>query len=76
MAFDIEAQRALYHEKNAHLDKFLESVEPLEFYREVFPVGSFERKGHYEDAKGNGIALIIPHKGRHVKRRTLTDELV
>ena len=75
MAFDIEAQRALYHEKNAHLDKFLESVEPLEFYREVFPVGSFERKGHYEDAKGNGIALIIPHKGRCVKRRTLTDEL-
>ena len=40
----LERQRALYREKNAHLDQFLEPVEPYEFYREIFPKGSFERK--------------------------------
>ena len=45
----LERQRALYREKNAHLDQFLEPVEPYEFYREIFPKGSFERKGHYEE---------------------------
>ena len=58
----LERQRALYREKNAHLDQFLEPVEPYEFYREIFPKGSFERKGHYEDAKGNAIALTVPKK--------------
>ena len=53
----LERQRALYREKNAHLGKYLEPVEPFEFYREIFPEGSFERRGHFEDAKGNGIAL-------------------
>ena len=49
-------------EKNEHLEKFLEPVTPFEFYREIFPVGSFERKGHFEDAKGNGIAVTVPPK--------------
>ena len=48
----LERQQALYREKNAHLRQYLEPVEPYEFYREIFPEGSFERKGHYEDAKG------------------------
>ena len=56
----LERQRALYREKNAHLDQVLEPVKPYEFYREIFPKGSFERKGHYEDKKGNAIALTVP----------------
>ena len=27
-------------------------VKPKEFYRAVFPEGSFERAGHFEDGKG------------------------
>ena len=46
----MEQLRALYREKNEHLEKFLEPVTPFEFYREIFPVGSFESKGHFEDA--------------------------
>ena len=46
---NLEQMRALYREKNEHLEKFLEPVTPFEFYREIFPVGSFESKGHYED---------------------------
>ena len=53
----------LYMEKNAHLDQFLERVTPFEFYREIFPEGSFERKGCYEDRKANGIAVTLPGKG-------------
>ena len=56
----LEQLRELYREKNEHLEKFLEPVEPYEFYREIFPEGSFERKGHFEDRKGNGIAVTVP----------------
>ena len=55
----IQQQRALYLEKNTWLDANYERVEPHAFYREIFPVGSFERKGHFEDGKGNGIGISI-----------------
>ena len=58
----MEKLRALYREKNAHLRQYLEPVEPYEFYREIFPEGSFERRGHFEDGKGNAIALTVPQK--------------
>ena len=85
----LEQLRELYREKNEHLEKFLEPVEPYAFYREIFPEGSFERKGHFEDRKGNGIAVTVP-KGEvdkatgialqiegdgKAKRCTITDEL-
>ena len=56
----MEQLRELYREKNEHLERFLEPVTPFEFYRDIFPVGSFERKGHFEDEKGNGIAVTVP----------------
>ena len=59
----MERLQDLYREKNEYLEEFLEWITPYEFYREVFPVGSFERRGHFEDAKGNGIAVTIP-KGK------------
>lgn len=64
---------ALYHEKNAHLGKFYEAVEPMDFYRGIFPVGSFERAGHHEDAKPNGILLDL--SGEKPQHRLVTDEL-
>ncbi len=80
--------QALYMEKNAHLEQFLEQVEPFDFYREIFPEGSFERKGHYEDSRPNGIAVSLPGKGGSVngialeiegdgkaKRYIITDDL-
>jgi len=55
----IQKQRALYLEKNAWLDAHYERIEPHVFYREIFPVGSFERKGHFEDEKGNGVGISV-----------------
>ena len=84
----VEEYRALYIEKNAHLEQFLEQVTPFEFYREIFPEGSFEREGHFEDSKPNGIAVFLPGKGGSVngialeiegdgtaKRYIITDDL-
>lgn len=48
------------------MDQFLEQVEPFDFYREIFPEGSYERKGHYEDSKPNRIAVYLPGKGGSV----------
>ena len=74
----------LYQEKNAHLRQTLDEVTPYDFYREIFPIGTFERRGYYEDAKGNGIAvkisqpkgiaLEIEGDGR-ARRYTITDDL-
>lgn len=66
----IQEQRALYLEKNAWMDTYYERVDPHTFYRELFPVGSFERKGHYEDGKGNGIGICIDI-GEHASEGTV-----
>ena len=84
----VSEYQALYMEKNAHLEQFLEQVTPFEFYREIFPEGSFERQGHFEDSKPNGIAVSLPGKGGSVngialeiegdgtaKRYIITDDL-
>ena len=47
-------EKQLYKLKNEWLGQFFEEVKPKEFYRAVFPEGSFERKGHPEDEKCNG----------------------
>ena len=70
----LQELRNLYQEKNNLLEQYLEPVTGYEFYREIFPEGSFERKGVYEDQKGNGIAVEILGKGK-VKRCTVTDGL-
>ena len=84
---DLEPQRDLYKAKNLYLGQFCEPVEPLDFYRDIFPEGSFERKGHYEDSRGNGIAISLPPSGKgngialelqgggKARRFTVTDDL-
>ena len=52
-------QRDLYKNKNKLLNQFYEEIPSYDFYRYIFPVGTFERKGHFEDNKPNGIAVSI-----------------
>lgn len=66
--------KALYEEKNKHLGVFLEEVTPREFYRDLWPEGSFEREGCQEDQKPNGLALEIRGRGR-AYHRIITDGL-
>lgn len=64
----------LYLEKNAYLGTYCEEVTPREFYRDLWPEGTFEREGHPEDQKPNGLALQIRGKGR-AYHRIITDGL-
>ncbi len=52
----------LYQMKNEYLNTFFEEVSPKDFYRDIFPEGSFERVGHPEDEKANGILTVIEHE--------------
>lgn len=42
-----------------------EEVDPLAFYREIFPVGSFQDKGHTERKAGNGMLIYKNEHGQH-----------
>lgn len=50
-------------------------ISPKDFYRYIFPTGSFERIGHQEDRKGNGIAVIIDDTSKTATKRIVTDGL-
>ncbi len=71
---ELEEKRALYLEKNEYLRSFYEEVEPVEFYRELFPEGTFERKGVQDDNKPNGILLEFKEGKRSPKREIITDD--
>lgn len=59
----------------AALSALYEEVSYMDFYRDIFPVGSFEQRGVYEDGKYNGIAVAIEQGGKRTKRLTVTDDL-
>lgn len=54
-----------YRQKTEWLSIYFEEVSPLEFYRAMFPVGSFERSGYFEDGKANGILTVIEEDHAH-----------
>ena len=66
-------EKQLYKLKNEWLGKFFEEVKPKEFYRAVFPEGSFEREGHFEDGKANGIITIVEND--KAKNRIVFEEV-
>lgn len=55
-----------------YLYQYYDEVTPKEFYRDIFPKGSLEKKGVYETGKYNAIAVEISKK---IRRFTITDEL-
>lgn len=57
------------------LGALFEEVHYMDFYRDIFPVGSFEERGEYEDGKYNGIAIAIEKGSKRAKRITITDDL-
>lgn len=57
------------------LDSLFDEVSYIDFYRDVFPVGSFEKKGVYVNGKYNGVAVCIGKGGRKTRRLTVTDDL-
>jgi hypothetical protein len=63
-----------------YLDKIYDHVSYKKFYRDIFPVGSFQQKGVYERGKYNGIVVEITKdklaNGKpKILRYTVTDDL-
>ena len=57
------------------LNSTFDEVTYRDFYRDIFPIGSFEEKGIYEDGKYNGIVVSVGCGDKQTKRYTVTDEL-
>lgn len=60
---------------SAALDSLYDEVDYMDFYRDIFPVGSFQKCGVYADGKYNGIAVSICKGENKTKRFTVTDDL-
>ena len=65
--------KQLFKMKNEWLGQFYEEVKSKDFYRAVFPEGSFEREGHPEDGKCNGVLTVI--EGEKARNYIVFDEL-
>ena len=62
------------------MEKGLGEISYKEFYRSIFPSGSLEKKGVYEQGKYTGIIVEVMHEEKEdgtprVLRHTLTDDL-
>ena len=62
------------------LDQYFDEAEPKEFYRFIFPEGSFQKKGVHVIGQYNGIMVSVTQQQRDdgspvVRRYTVTDDL-
>lgn len=62
------------------LATYYDEVEPMQFYREIFPAGSMQPSGVYVPGVYNGIIVSVTKEKRpdgktRIKRYTVTDEL-
>ena len=60
-----------------YLQQFFDEVEPLDFYRSIFPFGELEAAGVQEQGKYNAIAVELQPKGAEtdIKRYLIHDDL-
>ena len=61
-----------------YLYQYFDSIEPKEFYRNIFPVGELEEEGKQQQGKYNAIAVeLLPQveDRSNVKRFILNDSM-
>ena len=68
-----EWRKAYRDKEELMLERGFPEVSPHEFYRDLFPEGSFEREGHPEDEKCNGVLTVI--EGEKARNYIVFDEL-
>ena len=69
-----EFMKQEYIAKSEWLAENLQEVAPLDFYRAIFPEGSFEKAGE-QSGKPNGLALEVLGKEKGARTWVVTDEL-
>ena len=66
------------HFVEEYLQKFFDELQPLEFYRAIFPAGDLEEAGKQEQGKYNAIAVeLLPKEEnkRNINRYLIHDDL-
>ena len=61
-----------------YLHQYFDSIEPKEFYRNIFPVGELEEEGKQQQGKYNAIAVeLLPQveDRSNVKRFIINDSM-
>lgn len=67
-----------YEKKRELMGKDYQEVTPKEFYRNLFPEGTLQKRGVFEDGYGNAMVDIItnyPNQKRYTKKYVMTDDL-
>lgn len=62
------------------LYQYFDEVEPVEFYRDLFPAGELQTKGDYTKGKYNALIVAVTKEKKkdgkpRIKRYTMTDDL-
>lgn len=63
-----------------YLYRYYDEIEPVEFYRAIFPEGELQKKGVYEKGKYNAIVVEVTKEKKKngkdkILRHTITDDL-
>lgn len=61
-----------------YLETYCDEIDPMDFYRVIFPSGELEQLGNYETGKYNAIAVeLLPKEENKVnaRRHIITDDL-
>lgn len=63
-----------------YLEQYFDDVEPLEFYRSIFPIGELEERGNKEQGKYHAIAVELLPKAaedrKNIKKYIIYNDLV
>lgn len=62
-----------YHVLINYLSTYCDELEPMEFYRMVFPQGELQEMGVYEKGKYNGIAVEVTREKKKMEKRRYYD---
>ena len=64
------------HFVEEYLQKFFDELQPLEFYRAIFPAGDLEEAGKQEQGKYNAIAVELLPKEENKRNIKQADKRI
>jgi hypothetical protein len=72
-----KGEKEMQHFVLSYLQQYFDEVEPLDFYRAIFPLGALETAGEQQKGKYNAVAVELLPQGEEtaVKRHLIHDDL-
>ena len=69
-----EWRKAYKEKEELLLERGFQEISPYDFYRDMFPLGSLQRKNSYNDGKGTIIATQIRPSGKGRTKQWIVDD--